>query len=234
MEGVHSGLLALQELDEQIDDARQRLQDFEPQLTAVGEPVGRLEREVEEVRVRLEDLRQTVRRLEQAADYKRERLTVYQQRLQRVRNAREEAAARAEMDLVRRAVEADETEALELMEQATRTDLKLDELTVQLEKLRAESTPRREELLAARSQVEDEIAILQDRRANHVLRLDRSAVRLYERLRGGRSAVVLARMTAEGACGHCFNMLPLQVQSEVKQGDRLLRCEACGVILFCE
>ena len=57
-------------------------------------------------------------------------------------------------------------------------------------------------------------------------------MRLYERVRGGRSAMALAPMTAEGACGACFNILPLQEQSEVKAGGALRRCEGCGVILY--
>jgi predicted nucleic acid-binding Zn-ribbon protein len=39
-------------------------------------------------------------------------------------------------------------------------------------------------------------------------------------------------MTPEGACGHCFNTLPLQEQSEIRSGSTLHRCEACGVILY--
>jgi predicted nucleic acid-binding Zn-ribbon protein len=44
--------------------------------------------------------------------------------------------------------------------------------------------------------------------------------------------MVVAPLTDEGACGHCFNILPLQEQSEIRRGDKLRRCEACGVILY--
>ena len=37
-------------------------------------------------------------------------------------------------------------------------------------------------------------------------------------------------MTADGACGRCFSMVPLQIQAEVRAGGRLRRCEACGII----
>ncbi len=225
-------LLALQELDEQIAKAESTLESFAPQLATVDEPVRKLERDIEEMRARLEELRAQARKLEKTAEQGRERLRAYEERLQRVRNPREEAAARTEMDLIRRATDAGENEALEVMEQARRTDLKLDEMLRNLEKARAETAPQRVQLEEARSAAQQELAVLRDRRENQAVRLDKPSLRLYERVRGGRSRVALAPMTPEGACGNCFNVLPIQEQSEVIAGKTLKRCEACGVILY--
>ena len=41
----------------------------------------------------------------------------------------------------------------------------------------------------------------------------------------------VAELTVDGACGHCFSMVPLQEQNEIRHGEQLIRCEACGVIL---
>jgi predicted nucleic acid-binding Zn-ribbon protein len=138
------------------------------------------------------------------------------------------------MDLVRRAADADDAEAIGLMEQATRTDLRLDDLQKNLDKLRAETEPRREELLSAQSEAETSLAVLEDKRQNHAVRLDGAALRLYETVRRGRATMVVAPLKDEGACGHCFNILPLQEQAEIRRGDTLRRCEACGVILYIE
>lgn len=232
MQELRSALLALQDLDSEIARAKAKLEEFDPHLKTLEEPITTLQNEIEAMRTRLADLRVEARRLERGAEQKRERLRAYEERLVRVRNQREEAAARTEMDLVRRATEADETEALETMEQATRTDLKLDDMLRNLEKLKAEIAPRREDLLAARGQAEAELAVLTDRRQNQALRLDSASLKLYERVRGGRAKRVLAPMTPEGACGNCFNVLPIQEQSEVRAGQTLKRCEACGVILY--
>jgi predicted nucleic acid-binding Zn-ribbon protein len=232
MHDLRTALLALQDLDHEIARARATLDEFEPQLKALEEPITTLQHEIETMRTKLADMRQEVRRLERGAEQKRERLRAYEDRLVRVRNLREESAARTEMDLVRRATEADETEALEMMEQATRTDLKLDEMERNLEKLKAEIAPRREALLRARAEAETAVTLLADRRQNHAVRLDPGSLKLYERVRSGRAKRVLAPMTAEGACGNCYNILPIQEQSEVRSGVTLRRCEACGVILY--
>jgi predicted nucleic acid-binding Zn-ribbon protein len=232
MEDLKTALLTLQGLDDEIAEARSRLTEFDPKLAEVDQPIDQLEREIEATQTKLDELRREVARLESAASQKRETLKKYEDRLSRVRNVREESAVRAEMDLVRRAADADDSEGIELMEQATRTDLRLDDLRKNLDKLRQETEPQRAELLTAKTEVEDQLAVLKDRRENHAIRLDGSALRLYETVRRGRARMVVAPLTDEGACGHCFNILPLQEQAEIRRADRLHRCEACGVILY--
>jgi uncharacterized protein len=234
MKEVRSSLLELQTLDADIVRAEQKVAEFGPRLESLEQPLRTLETELESTRTKLTDLRQSVRRLESAAEQKRDRLRQYEARMERVRNMREESAARMEMDLIRGATEADETEALEAMEQATRTDLKVDDLIRQLEARRAEVAPQREALLEERRQAEDELAALRDRRLNQTVRLDPQVLRMYERVRTGRTRLVVAPLTSEGACGNCYNTLPLQQQSEIRREDALIRCEQCGVILYVE
>ncbi len=43
--------------------------------------------------------------------------------------------------------------------------------------------------------------------------------------------MALAELTQDGACGNCYNMVPLQIQNQIRHTDRMIRCEGCGVIL---
>lgn len=232
MDDLRAALLTLQEMDEEIARVQSRLEEFTPLIAAVEQPVTALTQEIDALRARVDDLKRDARRLESAAEQKAQRLGAYEERLMRVRNLREESAARAEMDLVRRAADADRAEAAAVQEQATRSDLKLDDLERQMARLREESAPRLDALLAEKAEAEAANTVLRDRRHNHAIRIEAPALRLYERVRGGRSAMALAPMTAEGACGNCFNILPLQEQAEVRAGGPLRRCEGCGVILY--
>ena len=231
MNELHQPLLELQELDAQISETEKRIAAFEPQLAQIEAPAAALEKDVEGTRATLTHAQTESRRLERAAEEKRERLRRYQERLEKVRNVREESAARTEIDLVRRAVEADEQEALEYMEQSRKVSLKLSELEKRLDAARAEVEPRREELLAARAAVESERDVLRDKRNNQALRIPQPSLRAYERVRAGRRQPLMP-MTASGACGNCYNTLPIQEQEQVRRGDALRTCEACGVILY--
>jgi uncharacterized protein len=232
MQELHAALLALQELDNEIVGAKARVEEFRPQLDALEAPVAAIERELEATRKRLEELRAEQHRLQKNAQQKQERLQVCQDRMTKVRNAREEAAVKTETEMVRSALDADTEDLRTVSEQATRTDLKLDDLQKQADKAREEIAARREELTGQRDAVEAELLRLQDQRENAALRLDPPSRRLYDRVRSGKSRLVLAPLTDEGACGNCFNILPVQEQSVVRRGESLHRCEGCGVILY--
>lgn len=232
MEETYQALLDLQDLDEQLSQAQEQVRQFEPQLEEIEGPVAAAESEVEGVRKRLDEMKAEARRLERGADDKRAQMAKYEARLERVRNPREEAAARAEIDLISKAVEADEADYINLMDQVKRTELKLDELEDQLESLKEEAAPRRADLMAKKDEAESQLQVLADQRKNKLVRLNQPAARLYEQIRGGKTKVALAELTSDGACGHCFSMIPIQERNEIKRKEALHRCEACGVILY--
>lgn len=232
MHELHAALLTLQELDEEIVRAEARVAEFGPQLDVLEGPVVSARRELEGARARLQEMRDEHHRLQRNAQQKQERLQATEERMNRVRNAREEAAVHTELDLVRRALQADQADLKQLAEQLTRTDLKADELEKHFAKANAEIAARREELQGELAEAEAALAELRQRRENHALRIPDPGRRLYERVRTGRSRTALAPLTDEGACGNCFNILPVQEQTEVRRGEALHRCEGCGVILF--
>lgn len=232
MEETYQALLDLQDLDEQLSQARDQVKHFEPQLEEIEGPIAAARSDVESVRKRLDEMKAEARRLERSADDKRAQMAKYQARLERVRNAREEAAARAEIDLISGAVEADESDYVSLTDQIKRTELKLDEMVEQLEALEEESAPKRQELVQQQEEAKSQLDVLAEQRKNKLVRMTPRAAQLYEQIRGGKTRVALAEMTPDGACGHCFNMIPIQEQNVIRRKEALHRCEACGVILY--
>jgi predicted nucleic acid-binding Zn-ribbon protein len=232
MTGEHAGTLKeLQDLDLALESIRARIDEFESVLAEVGEPALALEKEVETLRTRLQEMKVEERRVELSADERRGRMKMLQERLKSVRNLREEAAVQAESDLLRRTLEGEEQEALTLLDQIRKMELRLDEEDAALAAAKAEVEPRREEILAEKVSVQAELARLKEEREACAARLPASAVKGYDRLRGGGRSVAIATMTPDGACGHCFSVVPLQVQNEVRDGGVLIACEACGVLL---
>jgi predicted nucleic acid-binding Zn-ribbon protein len=190
-----------------------------------------LEQEVTTLRGRLQEMRVEERRLELSADERRARMKLLQERLKSVRNLREEAAVQAESDLLRQTLEGEEQEALTLLDQIRKMEDRLEELDAAFHDARAEVEPRRKALVEEQQTVLAEYARLQIEREAYAARLPDAALHDYERIRGGGRPVAIAPLTPDGACGHCFNMVPLQIQNEVKDGGVLVPCEACGVLL---
>src|SRR5688500_4214814 len=232
MQDLHAALMALQELDSEIDRAEKDLAGCTPRLEQLDGPVQALQREMDVLRVKVDDMRAQVQKLEANAEQKRERMKQYQERLVKGSSTQKNAALRAELDLVRKALDADVNDMKQLSEQATRNDLKLDDLRRQADKLGADAQPHRDELLFAKLEAEEQLEQRRERRENQAVRPDQKSRRLYERLRTGRTRTVLAPLTAEGAGGNCCNVLPVQEQAMVRKAAVLHRCEACGVILY--
>lgn len=227
----HTSLKSLQELDQRIADIRIRVEEYDTRLAEVAEPVEGLVRETEALKTRLKEMRGDERRLEGAADDKRARLKRLQDRLNAIRNLREEAALRVETDLVRRALEADEQEALSLLDGIRRAEEQLEALEARRAEAEAELEPRTLEIRREQDVSRDELAALESARASRAGELGDRERRLYESYRAGGRRVIVASLTVDGACGACYSVVPLQLQSEVRRGGGLIRCEACGVVL---
>ncbi len=224
-------LRRLQNLDREIEDARRRVSEFDPLIAQVEEPALELENEVENTRSRLKEMKVEERTVEGAADDKRRRREMLKKRLNEVRNVREEAAVQAELDMVRRALESDEQEALTLLDQIRKLEERLETQEAALEEAQREVEPRRDELLSERGEIERELEALREERASFVESIGVEPRKVYERIRSGGRDVAVAELTPDGACGHCYGMVPLQVRNEIRHGAEMIRCEACGVIL---
>lgn len=226
-----TSLKQLQKLDMRIQSARRRIQDFDPLLEEVEKPALLLGSELETSRTRLQEMRLEERRLELSVDEKRTREKRLDERLGSVRNLREEAAVSAELEMVRRALQNDEQEALTLLDQIRKMEDRLGEVEKGFAEARGIVEPKKEELLEQRAEAEQQLEGLLDERKSFVAGMPQDELRIYEAIRAGGRGVAVAELTPDGACGHCFGMVPLQIQNEVRHGSALLRCEGCGVIL---
>lgn len=230
-ENTRIPLRELQRLDENIQEVKKDLEVFGLKLDEIEGPTLQLESELESTRKRLKEIRSEERRLEMSADDKRARSKRLQERMNTVRNLREEAAVHAELDLVRRALDGDEQEALGLLDQIRKVEERLGELEEELDAAKAELEPRREALLAEHAAEKEQLEELVAKRDAFAAQIDDRERRLYDSIKAGGRTVVVAEITADGACGHCFSVIPLQLQSNIRLGTEVIRCEACGVII---
>ncbi len=230
-EQQRTALKELQKLDTRILETKERIQSFDPLFEEVEEPVLVLESELGTLRKRSQEMKLEERRLELSIDEKKDRLKKLEERLGSVRNLREEAAVSAELEMIKRALQNDEQEAFTLLDQIRKSDERIEELASAFEEARSMVEPKKEELLAERKRVQEELESLRTKRESFTNDIDDEELRIYDAIRGRTGRKAVAALTEDGACGNCYGMVPLQVQNEIRHGARLIRCEACGVIL---
>ena len=226
-----NNLVELQRIDLKILAVQQQIRDFDPLLGEVEEPALVLESDAQKTRARLKEINLEERQLELSVAEKRERQKRLDERLGSVRNLREEAAVSAELEMVKQALQNDEQEALSILDQIRRMEGRLEELDEAITEARGIVGPRLEELISGRDTAEKELGALEQDRENFVHKMDPLEIRLYEGIRRGGRVTAVAALTEDGACSHCFGIVPPQLQNEVRHGESLIRCEGCGVIL---
>lgn len=226
---TYASLQELQKIDAEIDRATSRIEGFLPLLEELDSRGRELETRIERARTRLREMRVAERRLERTAEEKRNRLRMLRDRLLQVHNLRQEAAVRAEMDLLNRSVDGDEQEALTYLDQIRKREEEAGRLERELADERERAGPRRREIEREREDAERSRDALRIRRETCASGLDRREREAYEGLRSSRRGAIVVPITADGACGGCFSMVPLQVRAEVR-GGVLRRCEVCGII----
>lgn len=224
-------LREIQKMDERLRALEQETEGLDLRLEEVEEPALRLEAELEKARERLAQMEKDSRRLERSADDKRTRVAKLQERLKQVQNIREEAAVHTELDLLHRAVEADEHEALQLMDRIQRAELARDELETETAEARVAVEPDQAELTEKKKALDREIEELRTRREAALASVTGQERKVYESFHASGRSVVISLLLEDGACGNCFGVVPLQIQNEIRHTDQLIRCEVCGVIL---
>ena len=228
---THLSLKELQEMDLEIDSIESIVRGYEGKLEEVEQPVQHLEKEVRALGTRLKEVKVEENRLELSIEERRVRTLRLEERMNAVRNVREEAAVHAEMQMVRRALDNDEQEALSLLDQIRRMEERMGEHEAAYQEALAAVEPRRRELLGEREAAEARLQEVRTKREVFASSIDPLERRIYERIMAGARDVAVAELTDDGACGNCFSVIPLQLQSEVRRASEMIRCEECGVIL---
>jgi len=106
----------------------------------------------------------------------------------------------------------------------------LEGLNPEIETLTKDLEERNAELALVNTEHEEEELKLQHEREKLVVRIDKSDLRSYERIRkakDGRAVVPVRR----NACGGCFKRVPPQTILELRKNAKILQCEHCGRIL---
>lgn len=225
-------LLSLQEIDAAIEERTRRLEELSRELEAEETALEELESRTSTARQRVADAEATLRRLQRSVQAGRATLKRLEARAQEVQNMKQHLAVRAEAEAARRNLRTAEDDALDAMQEVDEGRAVLEELESELEGRRERHEARRAEAEADRTALEDDLAVQRDRKRNRETRLDGSVLRLYRKVKAGRTQRVLAPLTADGVCGSCYTAVPLQRQADIRAGRGLEVCEECGVILY--
>lgn len=226
-----AAVLTLQKIDSKIDEIQtlkgelpMEVKDLEDELEGLQTRINNIDAEIASINSFIDQ--KTEAKKEAAALIKK-----YEKQQDNVKNNREFEAINKEVENQELEVKLNEKhikdatfEQKERMAQRTRTEEKMGALNENL-------AIKRKELEKIIAETEKEEKVLQGESDKAKEKVDPRLLSAYERIRksyrNGLAVVPILR----DSCGGCFNVIPPQRQSEIRQHKKIIVCEHCGRIL---
>lgn len=229
-------LLAVQDLDTAIDQARHRMarlperRELEEtaQAIAAGEAAG------EEARARRDEVAKRQRSLEGELEKTEKRIAEINHQLSSggIAAAREVEALNASVDHLREQVSDLEDGILEALEEREPLDEMVAAVAGDLAHLGEKRRHQAETVERLTESITAEISELETKREAAVAEVPKSPLSTYERLRPRLDGVAVARLVGNH-CDGCHLTLPAKEMDEIRHAsdEELLYCDQCGRIL---
>jgi uncharacterized protein len=223
-------LYALQRVDSNLDELHELKGDL-PHLVEV------LEKKLQEKDTLRKSLEATVKHAHVRRDEidleivtTKEKIEKYKEQQFQIKTNKQYDALTREIDVSQERVKTLEKEMESIEGKSANAKTDLETLTPELQELRKELKERQAELDQVNKEHEDEELKLKHEREKLIVRIDKSDVKSYERIRkalGGKAVVAVRK----NACGGCFKRVPPQVSVELRKNSRVMICEHCGRLL---
>jgi predicted nucleic acid-binding Zn-ribbon protein len=226
-----AAVLALQKVDSKIDEIKTMKGELPIEVKDLEDEIEGLQTRINNIDAEINSINTFIETKSNAKKEAQALIKKYEKQQDNVKNNREFEAINKEMEMQELEVKLNEKhikdatyEQKDRMNARIRTEEKIkdveDALKIkrsELEKITAD-TEKEEKILSAKSDTAKE-------------KVDARLLIAYERIRksyrNGLAVVPIHR----DSCGGCFNVIPPQRQSEIRQHKKIIICEHCGRIL---
>ena len=224
-------LIDLQAKDAEVAAREQRLANLSSETAGLDEALKRARELLEKARQTAADGQRRRDELETKIESYRILQDRRRLRLEQVRNPKDASTLMTELDLAQSVMAKEENDWVRSADMVIQLELKVKDAERNLEAVEAAQAPERAEVAQRRAVLEAERdAALRVREAS-AAQLEKGIRGRYDRLRRTRSSDVIVPLVG-GACGSCHTAVPMNRRSQIRAGQVIDACEACGAILY--
>lgn len=224
-------LIDLQSKDAEVAGAEQRLADLGRETVGLDEALQRARNALETARRAAADGQRRRDELETKIESYRILQDRRRQRLEQVRNPKDASTLMTELDLAQSVMAKEENDWVRSAEMVIQLEVKVRDEERNFAALEAAQAPEREEVARRRAVLEAERDEALRLREASAAQLNKPLRARYDRLRRTRSNDVVVPLIG-GACGGCYTSVPMNRRSQIRAGNVVDACEACGAILY--
>lgn len=226
-----TSLVRLQKIESKLDEMRvlkgelpMEVADLEDELEGLHHRRIRVEEEINGVNEFIEQKRNTIRESE-------ELIKKYEAQSNNVKNSREFEAINKEIEMQQLEVKLSEKHIKDAQEELQDKARKLDSANKAIQNKESILAAKKGELEKIIAETEKEETHYQDMAEEARGKVEERLLASYDRIRKNYRNGLAVVPVVRDACGGCFNAVPPQRQSEIRQHKKIIVCENCGRIL---
>ncbi len=227
-------LYELQNIHTKIDKIRQTRGELPMEVADLEDDVAGLETRIQKIKTELDHLEDSVVTRKNTIKESQALIKKYETQQNNVKNNREFDALAKEIEIQGLEVMVCEKKIKEYQfEISSKTEI-YDKALVNLEERKNDLELKQAELdnITSETQKEEEVLLEEAESAKQVI--EERLLIAYNRLRGNFKNGLAVVTISRDSCSGCFNQIPPQRQSDIRQRKKIIVCEHCGRILVDE
>ncbi|MDR3696709.1 C4-type zinc ribbon domain-containing protein [Mucilaginibacter sp.] len=227
-------LYELQTIHTKIDRIRQVRGELPMEVADLEDDVAGLETRIQKIKAELDDLEDDIVTRKNLIKDSQANIKKYETQLNEVKNNREYDAISKEIEIQGLDIQVSEKKIREFgFEIATKTQV-YEKALADLEARKSDLDAKKEELGTITSETQKEENELTAQAEAATKGIDERLLIAYNRLRKNAKNGLAVVTIQRDSCSGCFNQIPPQRQSDIRQRKKIIVCEHCGRILVDE
>lgn len=227
-------LYELQKIDSKIDAINKVKGELPLEVQDLEDDMAGLQTRIDNINAEIEELNALTKQRKREVDTAKIQIGNYKEQQNNVRNNREYDAITKEIEYQELEIELAEKRLREYAAAMKGKKLQLEEAEAAAEERGADLKLKRDELEGIEAETAPQVAAYEAAAEEAKAKIDERLLVAYNRIRknvrNGMAVVTVKR----DACGGCFNHIPPQRQSDIRQGKKIIVCEYCGRILVAD
>ncbi|MCX6167239.1 MAG: C4-type zinc ribbon domain-containing protein [Sphingobacteriales bacterium] len=227
-------LYELQTIHTQIDKIRQIRGELPVEVADLEDDVAGLETRIQKIKADLDDLEDAIVTRKNTIKEAGVAIKKYEAQLNEVKNNREYEAISKEVEIQGLDIQVSEKKIKEFgFDIVTKTEV-YEKALADLDGRKKDLEIKQSELSVITSETQKEEEDLSNKAAKAEIQIDERLLFAYHRLRGNAKNGLAVVTIQRDSCSGCFNQIPPQRQSDIRQHKKIIVCEHCGRILVDE
>jgi predicted nucleic acid-binding Zn-ribbon protein len=234
---VEQKLIALYELQTihtKIDRIRQVRGELPMEVADLEDDVAGLETRIQKIKGELDDVEDDIVTRKNLIKEAQANIKKYEGQLNEVKNNREYDAISKEIEIQGLDIQVSEKKIREYGFEITTKTQVYEKALADLEARQADLDAKKEELGTITAETEKEETELNSQAAKATQNIEERLLTAYTRLRQNAKNGLAVVTIQRDSCSGCFNQIPPQRQSDIRQRKKIIVCEHCGRILVDE